>query len=203
MADRVTLEEAADRLLAAPAPGDIPPEIFRAALATFLAGKRLDMRALSQELGIARATLYRKVGGRDRLLGEMLWHLCAQALLPAFQAAGDLTGPERVKSIAARFMRNLHAQPAFRHLLETEPEAALRILTSRKGPVQGRVIRATQALLEEEQDRGTLKLMLDAPTLAYVIVRIGESFLYADVIADNEVDLDRAVEVIGRLLDAS
>ena len=31
-------------------------------------------------------------------------------------------------------------------------------------------------------------------------MRIGESFLYADVIAENEPDVDEAVEVISRLL---
>ena len=56
-------------------PADVPESIFRAALDTVLARRRLDMRALALETGMARATLYRKVGDRDRLLGEVLWYL--------------------------------------------------------------------------------------------------------------------------------
>jgi hypothetical protein len=37
--------------------------------------------------------------------------------------------------------------------------------------------------------------------LAFVLVRIGESFLYADAIADGEPDVDQALEIIGRLLE--
>ncbi|HEY4025997.1 MAG TPA: QsdR family transcriptional regulator, partial [Candidatus Dormibacteraeota bacterium] len=43
-------------------------------------------------------------------------------------------------------------------------------------------------------------LTLDRATLAYIIVRIGESFLYADVIANNQPDVGRAVEVVAQLL---
>ena len=54
--------------------------------------------------------------------------------------------------------------------------------------------------MELEEARGNLRLGIDRATLAYAIVRIGESFLYADVIADNDPDVDQAVAVIGRLL---
>src|SRR2546423_14851391 len=58
--------------LAVEPPADIPREIFDAAVDTYLACRRLDMRGLAGELGISRATLYRHAGGRDRLLGEGL-----------------------------------------------------------------------------------------------------------------------------------
>jgi Tetracyclin repressor-like, C-terminal domain len=54
--------------------------------------------------------------------------------------------------------------------------------------------------MQLEEARGNLTLGIDHATLAYAIVRIGESFLYADVIADNDPDVDQAVAVIGRLL---
>jgi hypothetical protein len=43
---------------------------------------------------------------------------------------------------------------------------------------------------------------VDPGALAYAIVRIGESFLYADVIADNDPDVDQAVTLVSRLLRA-
>ena len=61
-------------------PEEIPPEIFQAALATYRERRRLDMRALAADLGIGRATLYRKVGNRDRLLGEVMWYLTRVAM---------------------------------------------------------------------------------------------------------------------------
>jgi AcrR family transcriptional regulator len=181
-------------------PDDVPGRIFAAATQTFVSGRRLDMRALAAELGIGRATLYRRVGGRDHLLGAVLWYLTRRAIGRAMHAGEGLTGVERVTAISGAFMRDVNEQAAFRRLLEYEPEAALRILTSKHGPIQQGVIEWTSRLLAQEEARGAISLSIDRATLAYVIVRVGESFLYADVIADNEPDVELAVEVIGRLL---
>ena len=181
-------------------PAEIPPDIFKAALATFLDRRRLDMRALAGELGISRATLYRRVGGRDYLLGEVIWYLARRSLARAYDGTEQLRGEERIAAVVERFMRDVHSQPALARLLEAEPEAALRILTSKHGPVQRGIIEVMERLMELEEARGHLRLGIDHATLAYAIVRIGESFLYADVIADNDPDVDQAVAVIGRLL---
>jgi AcrR family transcriptional regulator len=181
-------------------PAEIPPDIFKAALATFLNRRRLDMRALAGELGISRATLYRRVGGRDYLLGEVIWYLARRSLARAYDGTEELRGEERIATVVERFMRDVHSQPALARLLEAEPEAALRILTSKHGPIQRGIIEVMERLMEVEEARGNLRLGIDHATLAYAIVRIGESFLYADVIADNDPDVDQAVAVIGRLL---
>jgi AcrR family transcriptional regulator len=181
-------------------PADVPPDIFSAALATFLDCRRLDMRALAGELGISRATLYRRVGGRDHLLGEVIWYLARRALARAYDGSGELSGEERVVTVVERFMRDVHSQPALARLLEAEPEAALRILTSKHGPIQRGIIDVLARLMELEEARGNLRLGIDRGTLAFAIVRLGEGFLYADVIADNDPDVDQAVAVIGRLL---
>ena len=181
-------------------PQDVPAEIFDAALATFLDKRRLDMRALAGELGISRATLYRRVGGRDHLLGAVIWFLTRRALARAYEGTEELRGTERIVTVIERFMRDVRSQPALGRLLEAEPEAALRILTSKHGPIQGGIIAVLERLMALEERRGRLKLNIDHGTLAYAIVRIGESFLYADVIADNDPDVDQAVAVIGRLL---
>ena len=47
---------------------------------------------------------------------------------------------------------------------------------------------------------GALRLPVDAHTMAYALVRIGESFLYADVIAGEKPDLDKAVEILKLML---
>jgi AcrR family transcriptional regulator len=181
-------------------PEDVPGEIFGAALETFLDRRRLDMRALAGELGISRATLYRRVGGRDHLLGAVIWYLTRRALARAYENTERLQGNKRIVTVVERFMRDVRSQPALGRLLDAEPEAALRILTSKHGPIQSGIIAVLERLMAIEEERGYLRLNIDRGTLAYAIVRIGESFLYADVIADNDPDVDQAVAVIGRLL---
>jgi AcrR family transcriptional regulator len=181
-------------------PAEVPEDIFRAALRTFLDLRRVDMRALAGELGISRATLYRRVGGRDHLLGEVIWYLARRSLARAYEGTEHLKGGDRIVAVVERFMRDVHSQPALARLLEAEPEAALRILTSKHGPVQRGIIEVLENLMALEGSRGHLRLGIDTGTLAYAVVRIGESFLYADVIADNDPDVDQAVAVIGRLL---
>ena len=183
-------------------PADIPPDIFNAALSTYLGRRRLDMRALANELEISRATLYRRVGGRDHLLGEVIWYLARRSLARAYEGTDTLRGEERIVAVVERFMRDVNSQPALARLLEAEPEAALRILTSKHGPIQRGIIDVLERLMELEEERGQLTLGIDHRALAYAIVRIGESFLYADVIADNDPDVDQAVAVISRLLRA-
>lgn len=181
-------------------PPEIPKEIFQAALRIFLEQRRLDMRALAADLGIGRATLYRKVGNRDRLLGEVIWYLARRALAGAARAGEGRRGAERVVATVEAFMKFAHAQPDLRRLLEAEPEAALRILTSKEGPVQPGIVQALERLLADEEAAGHLRLTIDRATLAFIIVRVGESFLYADVIADLEPDVGTAVEMVRRLL---
>jgi AcrR family transcriptional regulator len=181
-------------------PADVPPGIFTAALHTFLEPRRLDMQALATELGIGRSSLYRKVRSRDHLLSEVAWYLARRAIVRALDATRELSGAGRVVGVIRHFLHDVHGQPGLRRLLQEEPEAALRILTSKRGSVQLRITGAVERLLAEEEARVAMDLTLDRATLAYVIVRICESFLYADVIADNQPDVERAVELTARLL---
>jgi AcrR family transcriptional regulator len=182
-------------------PADIPPAIFVAALQTFLEMRRLDMRALAAELGMGRSSLYRKVRSRDELLGAVLWYLTRRAIVRAVEAAQGRHGADRVVAVVHHFLHDVHSQTALRRLLQEEPEASLRILTSKRGVVQQRVIETVERLLaEEEEAQAHWDSTLDRATLAYIIVRMGESFLYADVIADNQPDVDRAVEIIAQLM---
>ena len=181
-------------------PDDVPAAVFEHALRTFLEPRRVDMRALAAELGIGRSSLYRRTRGRDHLLGAVLWYLARRALVRALEDAAGEAGAARVVAVIARFLREVHRGPALQRFLQEEPEASLRILTSKRGGVQRPMIDAVERLLIAEEAVAGERMRLDRPTLAYVIVRIAESFLYADVIADNEPDVDRAVEVIARLL---
>src|SRR5260370_38080342 len=54
------------------------------------------MRSLARRLGVARATLYRRAGNRERLLDQMLWWRARRLLADQVQATASLAGTERL-----------------------------------------------------------------------------------------------------------
>jgi hypothetical protein len=97
-------------------------------------------------------------------------------------------------------MRYMSSGP-YRSWIESEdPEKAMRIVASKFGPVQETTIRLWEEVLMEEIERGNLRLSVDPHAMAYAIVRISESFLYADLIAGEEPAVDKAVEIVKLLI---
>jgi len=184
----------------AAAPAAIPADIFTAAVDAFAAGQRLDMRSLAQQLGVARATLYRRAGNRERLLDEMLWWRARRLLVDQVQATAALTGTERLVAVIGGVLRAIATDRPLRAFLESDPETALRLLTGTRSTVHRGTVTALEKLIDRERDRGCFEASLDTPTLAYAIVRISEGFLYSDVVADRAPDIDRATTVIEALL---
>jgi AcrR family transcriptional regulator len=154
------------------------------------------MGALAEELGISRATLYTWVGSKDRLLGEVLWSFAANGLKQAI-AQAEGTGADYILDVFERFDRmSVSFEPLLR-FVEREPELALRLITSKHRPVQARMIAAARDLLTEQVQAGALELAFDVDTLAYLIIRVAESFTYSDVITGSEPDVDKALEWFG------
>jgi len=195
------LDDVREVLPAGPAvPAGIPAEIFAAAVDTFAAGQRLDMRSLARRLGVARATLYRRAGNRERLLDELLWWRSRRLLVDQVQATASLTGTERLVEVIGGVLRAIARDRPLRAFLESDPETALRLLTGTRSTVHRGMARTLEQLIDLERRRGGFEASLDTPTLAYAILRISESFLYADVIADRAPDTDRAITLIRALL---
>jgi AcrR family transcriptional regulator len=178
-----------------------PMDALRLARSRWLAGERLDMGALADALRVSRATLYSWVGSREKLIGEVLWSFAEQGLTQA-RAAATGSGPERIVGVFQRFIHlNANFAP-LRRFIEQDPELALRVLTSKRSPVQGRMIAAARELLAQQAAAGALTPALDLDTLAYTLIRVAESFLYSDVIAGSEPDVERAVAVVRVLLQS-
>jgi AcrR family transcriptional regulator len=182
-------------------PRPTPLDALALARRRWLAGERLDMGALAKELGVSRATLYSWVGSRERLIGEVIWSFAEEGLRQATEAARG-EGADYVVEVVERFARLNASFEPLRRFIEQDPELALRILTSKKGPVQERMIAAARSLLEEQVAAGKLSVPLDIDTLAYLMIRVNESFIYSDVITGSEPDVDKAVEVVRLLLRA-
>ena len=181
-------------------PAGIPAGIFAAAVDTFVAGQRLDMRSLARRLSMARATLYRRAGNREQLLDELLWWRARRLLVEQVQASAGLAGTERLVAAIGGVLRAIARDRPLRAFLESDPETALRLLTGVRSTVHRGMASALEKLIDLERDRGCFEASLDTPTLAYAIVRISEGFLYADVVADRAPDIDRACTVIEALL---
>ena len=178
----------------------MPVEVFTAAVETYASRRRLDMQALARQLGVPRATLYRKVGNREQVLDEVLWWRTRRALVTAIHDASAMRGIERVVAVFASVLHAVEGDASLRALLEADPELGLRILTGTRSRVARGVLRAVETLLVMEAERGELVTDVDASTLAFALVRIAEGFLYADLIADRTPDTDRAIQLVEALL---
>jgi AcrR family transcriptional regulator len=175
---------------------------LRQARRTFMAGDRLDLQKLAATLGVDRTTLFRWVGNRDQLLASVLISLADPTLRDAADTARG-TGAERIGEVMRRFSQALIDAPYFRAFLRAETERALRIVTTKAGPIQLHVVAAVQRLLEQERDRGHLAPSMPLGDLAYLVVRIAESFIYADLITGCEPDAGKVELAVAALLRGS
>ncbi len=174
-------------------------DALRLARRKFLSPARLDMSALADELGVNRVTLYRWVGSRDRLLVEVVWAL-AKVTLARIEAGVTARGPERVVDVVTRFLEAVIANAGMQRWLAEEGEHAMRLLTRHETDFQPRLIAAIQDLLEREAAAGELDVPVDLHDLAYVIVRLIESYSYLDLITGEQPEARRAEPILRMLL---
>jgi AcrR family transcriptional regulator len=165
----------------------------------FFAGQRIDMSAIAHELGINRVTLYRWIGSRDRLLVEIIWSLAQRAISAADQSTRT-RGAQRVIQITTRFIDIVIANPGMQAWLADEGEHAMRLLTRHETDFQPRLLHAIERLLAEETDAGRLDLPVDLHDLAYVIVRLIESYIYLDLITGEDPQTHSAEPILRMLL---
>ena len=179
---------------------DATTQVFTRALELFAAGQRVDMRSLAAELGIGRTSLYRRVGSRDRLLGELTWHLLQTSLAEGVERSRGRRGADRLAAAVAVYMEELGRQGWLRAFLQREPQCALRVLLARTSAPQRGLSRAVYTLLEIELQRGNLAPGLRPELLAYPVVRICESFVYLDLVNGHEPDPRGALEALEALM---
>jgi AcrR family transcriptional regulator len=186
------------------APGATPPrptprDAFALARQWFLDGRRLDMQQLAGELGIGRATLYRWCGSRELLLGEVIWSLNAESLRRV-EARSRGRGRARIVRILERTLSQVRSFEPLRRFVADDPEYALRVLTSKHSVVQGRLIDWCAERLRAEVP---LDETVDPRDLAYVIVRVCESFVWSDMITGAPPETDKAARMVDLLVSAA
>lgn len=179
-------------------------DVVRAAALRFRRGERIDIAGVVADTGVARATAHRWFGTREGLIGEAI----ARSSRPVFAKARERVaaaggGAPGLVEAFDEIVRGLAADEGLRRFLETERDAALRILTSSGGVVQPVWVARTEELLAGEAAAGRFDPAADLPTLAYAIVRLVEAFLYNDAAAGLRADADRLRVVLVALLGAS
>src|SRR3954468_7518811 len=152
-------------------------EVLDAATERYLRGRRIDVQALAAELGLGRPTVYRWFGSREALIGEVLWRTAVPLLDQAREGARG-SGGEALLDTFDRFNRSLAGAPALLAFVESERDAALRIITSGAGVVQPRMVARIGALIGAEARAGRYEPPVEVETLAYAIVRLAEAFLF-------------------------
>ena len=174
-------------------------DVLGLAMSRFLRGRRIDVQEIASELGIGRTTIYRWFGSRDDLIGEVVVR-AAEPLLKDARDGVRRRGALGLLETFDRFNRQIVAAPALLRFVESEREAALRVITSGASKVQPRIVEMITDLIVAEVDAGRYRPPVDPSTLGYAIVRIAEAFLYNDAAAGMRGDVDRLREVQGALL---
>ncbi|HTY95862.1 MAG TPA: QsdR family transcriptional regulator [Solirubrobacteraceae bacterium] len=165
----------------------------------FLAPERIDMAAIAGELGVNRVTLYRWFGSRDDFVVEVVWSLA----LTTFRWVEDKVsseGPERIVDVVTGFLDTIITNPGMQRWLGEDGEHAMRLLTGRQTDFQQRLIGEIQRRLEEHANTSRPALPVDLHELAYVIVRLIESYTYLDLITGERPEARRAEPILRMLL---
>lgn len=189
------------RVLRRPQPRATPRDLLALANKKWSRGERLDIGQLARELGVARATVFRWVGSRELLYGEVLSQAYVSERGRILKKVRG-RGIERLVQVSRHTLNALYGAGPLRKFIEQDPEFAIRVLASKSSPVQARSIELEKLILREILAEEKLKPALDVDTLAYLIVRIGESFLYADVISGRKPEIEKAVAAIRILVSA-
>ncbi len=181
--------------------GPVPDEVLRVARRRFLVGERLEMASLAKELGVNRVTVHRWVGSRDRLHLEVLWSLADEALTHARRTVPS--DADRAVRVMVSFLELVLANHGMQQLLRREIQFAMRLLTQAAAGFQPRLLAAVEDLLDEETTAGRLRVHMDNHELAYIVVRVIESYTYLNVLLGEEPQAQRAEAALRLVLRPS
>lgn len=157
------------------------------------------MQQLAAELGVSRATLYRWCGSREQLLGEVIWSINERSLNET-RAKSRGSGRLLMTRVLERSLAQIRSFEALQQFVAEDAEYALRIITSKQSVVQARLIEWAADFLRTDVK---LRDDIDVTDLAYVIVRVCESFVWSDMITGAPPATDKAVKIVDLLIAAA
>jgi AcrR family transcriptional regulator len=172
-------------------------DVVRAATAAYLAGRPLDMSELAAELGLSRATLYRRIGNHDELVGMVLAEQTEHTFRQCLDSV-DAEGLPRVRAVFERFMYAVIGAEPLRALITRDPMLFIRVVLA-----PGRVEQRATALFGKLLAESGVDFSVSTGVLAQAIVRIGDSFMYSHLLGGHEPETDNVIALVTLLLDSA
>ncbi|WP_229074326.1 QsdR family transcriptional regulator [Actinoplanes sp. DH11] len=160
----------------------------------------LDMDLLAEELAISRATLYRAVGSRDALLGEVFWAI-GRLLLDEAREEAEGHGADRVIAVSRQFAELMCTAQQLREFVAAEPHTAARVLITPVTEVQAKAVAAQLEIFRESGLTGGDET--DLRRRAYLYVRLIESVVHSELLGMPGVDFHLAEPALRALLPAA
>ncbi|MFI1916308.1 QsdR family transcriptional regulator [Nocardia sp. NPDC020380] len=173
-------------------------DVLNAAIAMFLACKRVDVNAIAAQLGVSRASIYRWFGSRDGLLGATVARQL-ERMVGFADRHSTSNGGQRLNEILDRTIHWIVEDASLRTYFDNESTAALRLITRSDGTVHQAAVAIVERLIERAQADGYVP-PIERATLAYALVRLWEAFLYNDAVAGFRGDVERLRQVQTALL---
>ena len=197
----MTVETLSDRLAReAEGPKATLTTAFRTACAWFMEGRRIDISALAEEVGVSRVTMHRWVGTRDELLTEVMWHLTSRT----FDRLQSEVEAERIAPIApdlmGRYIAAIASNTGVLRLQREEPETFVRLCTTGAATFQRRMVERVGEVLRADRAAGLLTVDLPDDELAFAVVRLLEAYAHAPTLTGEPADPALATRVLRALL---
>ena len=188
--------------IAAATPRDARQRVLLAARAELVERGELEMGDVAARAGVGRSSLYRMCGDREGLREMVVAWMAEVGWARAERAAARNRGRARCLAVLAEYARLVAEDEGLRKSMRKTPELALGLCTDHLRSVQPWVVARVQELVMRHAMAGDVALNMPADRLAYAIVRLSESFLYADAMADRPVDLEALATLTALLLPA-
>ena len=164
-----------------------PLDVFERARSLWLQGERLNLGSLAETLGVSRATLFRWVGNKELLMGEILWSTYKPLVDRALaQATGK--GVDFMVDVFRRVNLDIMQSESLRQFMSQDPAYALQVLTSKDSTIHARAVALNTELLQQEVTARRIKPPLSVESLSYFMVRLGESCIYSEMISGIKPD---------------
>lgn len=175
-------------------------KVLRAARHLLVETGELDMGEVARRAGVGRSSLYRLCGDREGLREMLVRWMAEVGWEQALRMAGRTRGRARCLAVLAAYARLSAEDPGLRRAVQADPGLTLSLLTDHRRSVQPYVVDRVEKLLVDHADDLALTMPLDQ--VAYAVVRLSESFVYADTLAGREPDLKALAGLVSLLLPA-
>ena len=172
--------------------------IVDAARDIFLSCETVDMNDLARRLAISRSTLYRIAVTRERVLSDVVWSLGAISLRYATQ---HTTGPmnlQRFLEIGERFRDAAVSSEPMGYFVKHEPSTAAVALHT-PSSARDELLAGWRDLLVEGLATSPSNTVIDSWHAAEIIVSLGASMLYRDLVSGTRSNPDLVAVVLRAL----